>query len=322
MRFVTYRNHQQEIETYGLTDSSLKFILPLRGRLGANCPQTLLDLIRSFDVYSARVQELDSLLKLKRISENELIPVQDVELLSPIPRPISMRDGYAFRQHVEAARRGRGLPMIPEFDQFPVFYFTNHLAVTGPGVVRVGPAQMERLDFELEIAIVTGKSGRNIPAGKADDYIFGYMIMNDWSARHLQTEEMKMNLGPAKGKDFATSLGPVLVTPDELESFAIPSAVGKKYNLKMTASINDRNFSIGNMKDMNFTFAQILERVSLGVHIEPGEVIGSGTCGTGCLLELNLNKITDNVWVKPGDLVRMDVDQLGTLENRIETEVL
>ena len=128
-----------------------------------------------------------------------------------------MRDGYAFRQHVEAARRNRGVPMIPEFDQFPVFYFTNHLGGHRPGRARSPcPWRSDKLDFELEVAIVIGKDGRNIPASEADDHIFGFMIMNDWSARALQMEEMKLNLGPAKGKDFATSLGPWLVTRDEL----------------------------------------------------------------------------------------------------------
>jgi fumarylacetoacetate (FAA) hydrolase len=135
----------------------------------------------------------------------------EVTLLAPIPRPPSMRDGYAFRQHVETARRNRGLEMIPEFDQFPVFYFTNHQAVIGPGELRAQRLHLERLDFELEAAIVVGKRGRNVPAPSADALIFGFTIMNDFSARALQMEEMKLSLGPAKGKDFATALGPWLV---------------------------------------------------------------------------------------------------------------
>src|SRR3954468_22719183 len=118
-----------------------------------------------------------------RLDPSLLTPEPIAKLLSPVPRPVSMRDGYAFRQHVEAARRNRGVPMIPEFDHFPVFYFTNHLAVTGPGEVPVQKQAQDKLDFELEVAIVLGKGGRNIPASKADEHIFGYMIMNDWSAR-------------------------------------------------------------------------------------------------------------------------------------------
>jgi fumarylacetoacetate (FAA) hydrolase len=246
-----------------------------------------------------------------------LQPEKQAYLLSPIPRPLSMRDGYAFRQHVEAARRNRGVPMIPEFDHFPVFYFTNHLAVTGPGDVPVQKQAQDKLDFELEVAIVIGKEGRNIPAAKADEYIFGYMVMNDWSARALQMEEMKLNLGPAKGKDFATSLGPWLVTRDELAPHAVQGSNGERHDLKMRAFVNGKQLSFGNLKDMSWTFAQIVERASYGVTLHPGEVIGSGTVGTGCLLELNGSKITDNLWLKPGDSVVMEVDGLGRLENKV-----
>jgi fumarylacetoacetate (FAA) hydrolase len=228
-----------------------------------------------------------------------------------------MRDGYAFRQHVEAARRNRGVPMIPEFDHFPVFYFTNHLAVTGPGEIAVQKLAREKLDFELEVAVVVGREGRNISAAKADEHIFGYMVMNDWSARALQMEEMKLNLGPAKGKDFATSLGPYLVTRDELAKKAIPGPHGERHDLGMKAFVNGKQVSTGNLKDISWTFAQILERASYGVTLYPGEVIGSGTVGTGCFLELNGSKITDNQWLKPGDRVVMEVDQLGQLENTI-----
>lgn len=246
-----------------------------------------------------------------------LVPAAGVRLVSPVPRPTSMRDGYAFRQHVEAARRNRGVPMIPEFDHFPVIYFTNHLAVTGPGDVAVQKQAQEKLDFELEAAIVIGKPGKNIPAAKADEHIFGYMVMNDWSARALQMEEMKLNLGPAKGKDFATSLGPWLVTRDELEPFAQKGPQGERHNLRMKAFVNGKQLSDGNLKDMSWTFAQIVERTSYGVMLQPGEVIGSGTVGTGCLLELNGSKITDNLWLKPGDEVVMEIEQLGRLVNRV-----
>src|SRR5450755_3244186 len=125
------------------------------------------------------------------------IKIEDVEILAPVPFPASCRDGYAFRQHVAAARRNRNVPMIPEFDQYPVFYFTNHHSIQGPGDVRCMPDHFEKLDFELEVAIVIGRHGRNIPASEADDYIAGLMIMNDMSARNLQMEEMLLNLGPA-----------------------------------------------------------------------------------------------------------------------------
>ena len=152
-------------------------------------------------------------------------PVKNYEILAPVPHPTSCRDGYAFRQHVEAARKNRGVAMIPEFDQYPIFYFTNHQAVEGPGPVYCMPDHFEQLDFELEIAIVIGKKGRNIKASEADAYIAGFTIMNDMSARKLQMEEMLLNLGPAKGKDFSTVIGPWLVTPDELAQKVAPTKI-------------------------------------------------------------------------------------------------
>lgn len=244
-------------------------------------------------------------------------PVASPIILAPVPQPTSMRDGYAFRQHVEAARRNRGVPMIEEFDHFPVFYFTNHLAVSGPGMVRVRDEHLDRLDFELECAIVIGREGRDIPASQADDYIAGYMVMNDWSARRLQMDEMKLNLGPAKGKDFATSIGPYLVTRDELNQRRIVGAHGERYDLAMRASVNGTEVSRGNLKDMTWTFAQIIERASYGVTLYPGDVIGSGTVGTGCFLELNGSGITDNWWLREGDSVVCEIEMLGELENSI-----
>jgi fumarylacetoacetate (FAA) hydrolase len=255
------------------------------------------------------------------VPPSSMMPESDTLLAAPVPHPVSCRDGYAFRQHVESARKGRGLPMIPEFDHFPIFYFTNHLAITGPGEIYVMEKALERLDFELEVAVVVGKEGRNIQASRADEYIFGYMIMNDWSARELQTQEMKLNLGPAKGKDFATSLGPYLVTRDELESRLEKGPNGERYNLRMKAFHNGKQVSDGNLRDMNWTFAQILERASYGVTLRPGEVIGSGTVGTGCYMELNLTTLKDQpVWIHPGDEFALEVDILGRLENTVRRE--
>lgn len=256
------------------------------------------------------------------------IPYENVHVLAPIPFPTSCRDGYAFRQHVAAARRNRKVDMIPEFDQYPIFYFTNHNAIQGPGKIQCMPDHFEKLDFELEAAIVVCKAGRNIPAAEADSYIGGYMIMNDMSARLLQMEEMKLNLGPAKGKDFSTAIGPMLVTPDELEPFKTapkPGHTGNSYNLKMTCKVNGIQVSEGNMGDMDWTFAEIVERCAYGVNILPGDVIGSGTVGTGCFLELNgTGKLNDPAykeqWLQPGDVVEMEIDGLGTLTNTIVAE--
>ena len=160
-------------------------------------------------------------------SNLEGVSLTESRLLAPVPNPASCRDAYAFRQHVATARRNRGVDMIPEFDQFPIFYFTNHNAILGPtDEIACMPDHMQKLDFELEAAIVIGKKGRNIKAKDADGYIAGYLIMNDMSARALQMEEMKLNLGPAKGKDFCTIIGPYLVTKEELADKKIATADG------------------------------------------------------------------------------------------------
>jgi fumarylacetoacetate (FAA) hydrolase len=256
------------------------------------------------------------------------IPLDQVQLLAPVPYPTSCRDGYAFRQHVASARRNRKVEMIPEFDQYPIFYFTNHHSIKGPGTVACMPDHFEKLDFELEAAIVICKHGRNIKAEEADEYIGGLMIMNDLSARRLQMEEMLLNLGPAKGKDFATTIGPWLVTIDELEEFVVPAKeghVGKSWNLKMVCRVNSVQVSEGNLADMDWTFAEIIERASYGVDLYPGDVIGSGTVGTGCFLELNgTGKLNDPAyqeqWLKGGDVVELEIDELGVLSNTIVEE--
>ena len=284
------------------------------------------------DEMNAFLQGGDALMeRAKKINQDiidgTLKPKQEVfyELLAPVPHPASCRDGYAFRQHVAAARRNRKVDMIAEFDQYPIFYFTNHNAIQGPGEIECMPDHFQKLDFELEVAVVIGKKGRNIKAAEADEYIAGYMIMNDMSARTLQMEEMLLNLGPAKGKDFSTVIGPWLVTPDELAAYKVdakPNHVGNAYNLKMTCSVNGQQVSSGNMADMDWTFAEIIERCAYGVDILPGDVIGSGTVGTGCFLELNGTGLLNDAnykpqWLQAGDDVEMEITGLGILTNII-----
>ena len=293
--------------------------------LNQNLPKNVIDFIQS---EKALIDQLE--MEVSKIADKSLSmePVKDFTLLAPVPRPTSCRDGYAFRQHVESARRNRGVEMIKEFDQYPIFYFTNHNAVQGPGEIYCMPDHFQQLDFELEVAIVIGKEGRNIKAKDADAYIAGFTIMNDLSARKLQMEEMLLNLGPAKGKDFSTVIGPWLVTPDELSTYLVPAKqghVGNNYNLSMKCWVNDLLVSEGNVKDMDWTFAEIIERCSYGVTIFPGDVIGSGTVGTGCFLELNgTGKLHDPnyqpQWLQANDTVKMTIDGLGTLVNTIKAE--
>lgn len=256
------------------------------------------------------------------------VPIEEAMVLAPVPFPNSCRDGYAFRQHVAAARRNRKVDMIAEFDQYPIFYFTNHHSIQGPGEIMCMPDHFEKLDFELEAAIVIGKGGRNITAEEADDHIAGLMILNDMSARRLQMEEMLLNLGPAKGKDFCTVIGPWLVTLDELAPFEVPckpNHVGKNWNLSMKCWVNGVQVSEGNVADMDWTFAEIVERCAYGVNLYPGDVIGSGTVGTGCFLELNgTGKLNDpnyqEQWLQDGDVVEMEIEGLGRLSNTIVRE--
>jgi fumarylacetoacetate (FAA) hydrolase len=291
-------------------------------------PTTMSMFLNYWDDAYPVAQAGELMLKEGSRTSQRRVALKEVQLLAPVPFPPSCRDGYAFRQHVAAARRNRKVDMIPEFDQYPIFYFTNHLSVVGPGEVKCMPDHFEKLDFELEAAIVIGRSGRNIKADEADEYIAGLMIMNDLSARRLQMEEMVLNLGPAKGKDFATATGPWLVTLDELQSFEIPcreNHVGKSWNLKMSCSVNGVQVSEGNLGDMDWTFAEIIERASYGVTLHPGDVIGSGTVGTGCFLELNgTGKLNDpnytEQWLQAGDVIEMEIDGLGSLSNTIVAE--
>ncbi|MCX2479256.1 fumarylacetoacetate hydrolase family protein [Pedobacter sp. MC2016-15] len=285
-------------------------------------PNDMNAFLKDAEVLMERALAIDA-----KIKSAEIEPKEEAfyEVIAPVPHPASCRDGYAFRQHVAAARRNRKVDMIAEFDQYPIFYFTNHNAVSGPGEIECMPDHFQKLDFELEVAIVIGKKGRNITAAEADSYIAGYMIMNDMSARTLQMEEMLLNLGPAKGKDFSTIIGPWLVTPDELEEFrtdAKPGHTGNAYNLKMTCTVNGKQVSAGNMADMDWTFAEIIERCAYGVDILPGDVIGSGTVGTGCFLELNGTGLLNDPnyqpqWLQDGDVVEMEITGLGRLSNTI-----
>jgi fumarylacetoacetate (FAA) hydrolase len=324
MKFVSYLNKKEERlgllyndKVYDLqkSASSLKIKLPL----------TMKKFLEGEDASMKLARKVFEAIKKGKIKSG--LKYSDLIILSPVPQPTSLRDGYAFRQHVSTARRNRGLEMIPEFDQFPIFYFGNHNAVFGLGNVKVEDDHLKGCDFELECAIVIGKKGKNIPSNKADKYIAGYMIMNDLSARVLQMDEMKLSLGPAKGKDFATTLGPWLVTPDELAPYKTKTKFGNKYNLEMIARHNGKQISKGNVKQMDWTFAEIIERASYGVTLYPGDVIGSGTVGTGCYLELNgtwaieakgKGKEHKSVWLNDGDEIELEITGLGVLKNIIK----
>ena len=312
MKLSTYTLKKSDKELIGLLNKDS--LINLNVFFGEIC---LLELIQLPDWKELIIKKT----KLNNLTTHNL---EEVKLLAPIPRPNSLRDAYAFRQHVETSRRNRGLEMIKEFDDFPVFYFSNHNAIFGPSDdIQCMPSHFEKLDYELEIAILIGKEGINVRAENAKEYIAGFMIMNDMSSRGLQMKEMKLNLGPAKGKDFASVLGPYLVTPDELsENIINEDDNGCNYDLQMTCSLNGKLLSKGNLKDMAWSFEKIIERVSYGATIYPGDIIGSGTVGTGCLLEINgTNKLKSSdfteVWLKENDVVEMEIEKLGKITNKI-----
>ena len=312
MKLSTYTLKKSDKELIGLLNKDS--LINLNVFFGEIC---LLELIQLPDWKELIIKKT----KLNNLTTHNL---EDVKLLAPIPRPNSLRDAYAFRQHVKTSRRNRGLEMIKEFDDFPVFYFSNHNAIFGPSDdIQCMPSHFEKLDYELEIAILIGKEGINVKAENAKEYIAGFMIMNDMSSRGLQMKEMKLNLGPAKGKDFASVLGPYLVTPDELSGNIInEDDNGCNYDLQMTCSLNGKLLSKGNLKDMAWSFEKIIERVSYGATIYPGDIIGSGTVGTGCLLEINgTNKLKSSdfteVWLKENDIVEMEIEKLGKITNKI-----
>jgi fumarylacetoacetate (FAA) hydrolase len=225
--------------------------------------------------------------------EHDEYALEDVRLLAPVPRPPSVRDAYAFEEHIRNAARVTGRPGVPdEWYELPVFYFSNPAAIFGPDDEIPFPAGSEELDYELEVAAVIGAEG----------VIGGFTVMNDWSARDLQRNEMKVGLGPAKGKDFATSLGPVVVTPDELGDL----------RLEMVARVNGEERSHGNLGDMYHSWEAIVERAAANTQLVPGDVIGSGTVGTGCILEHG-----DGRWLQPGDVVELEVEGIGALRNVI-----
>ncbi len=224
--------------------------------------------------------------------EHADFPLAEVKLLAPIATPPSVRDFYAFEQHVATARRARGLEVPSEWYERPVFYFSNPAAIYGPDASVPYPQDTAELDYELEVAAVVGAEGA----------VAGFTIMNDWSARDVQRAEMRVGLGPAKGKDFATSLGPVVVTPDELGDL----------RLEMIARVNGEERSRGNLGDMHHSWEAIVAYAARNTELRPGDVLGSGTVGTGCILELG-----DGRWLQRGDVVELEVEGIGVLRNTI-----
>lgn len=243
------------------------------------------------------------------------IAFEDARFLTPIPTPPSLRDFMAFEDHVRNCTEGSGGRMHPEWHDQPVFYFSNPAAVTDPEADIAIPRNSRSLDFELEIACVIGSEARDLDPEAADwsDCVAGFMLMNDWSARDLAAKEMKQGLGPAKGKDFATSLGPWLTTPDELVD-----PMGGMRDLPLVARVNGTVKSRGRLGAMHFPWPRILAHASANTVLRRGDIIGSGTVGTGCILELRITRgREENPWLSDGDVVELEAESLGILRNTV-----
>ncbi len=281
-------------------------------------PSTLKMALDNWGTNFIKLKELDDCLPDINIQSHSVggkpiaFLMNEVQLLAPVPDPQSFRDFYAFEQHVRAARKLRGLEMHPDWFRIPIFYFSNSAAIYGHGAEIPYPRKTNELDFELEFAVIIAGAGSDIPSKDADRHIAGYTICNDWSARDLQREEMAMSLGPAKGKDFATSFGPYMVTPDELEDAWDENG---KLNLRMTCHVNGTLISDGNTNDLYHPFKDMIERASMNTKLLSGDYLGSGTVGTGCILELRPENTGG--WIKKGDVVTLEVKRLGVLENKI-----
>ncbi|MFI5952650.1 fumarylacetoacetate hydrolase family protein [Cryptosporangium sp. NPDC051539] len=249
-----------------------------------------------------------------RSAPAETLPLAAADLRAPIPQPPSVRDFLSFEEHARNASAAFGRSVNPVWYEQPVFYFSNPAAIRGPhDDVPVSPGSA-RFDYEVEVAAVVGRPGSDLTPSEAEDRIAGYTILVDWSARDVQRQESGAGLGPAKGKDGATSLGPFLVTPDELAD----RRAGNGYALRMSASVNGTAHGGGSWSDLHWSFGQMLAYASRGTRLRPGDVVGSGTVGTGCLLELSsLHGEDAYPWLRPGDEVTVEVERLGAVRARI-----
>jgi fumarylacetoacetate (FAA) hydrolase len=235
------------------------------------------------------------------------LDASDLDFGPPILRPPSFRDFYAFEQHVGTMWKRRDMQIPEAWYRLPIFYFSNVSEIRGPGGAVWAPRGSRELDYELEVAALIDTPVRDLDASRGDEAIGGYMVLNDWSARDLQREETTVRLGPAKGKDFASSIGPWLVTPDELAD----ARRDKAYDLSMTASVNGAELSRGSWATAHFSFAEMVERASADVRLRPGDLLGSGTVGTGCLLEIRDETL--GRYLEPGDSVTLAIERLGAL---------
>jgi 2-keto-4-pentenoate hydratase/2-oxohepta-3-ene-1,7-dioic acid hydratase in catechol pathway len=245
----------------------------------------------------------------------EVLDLASVQLMSPVPHPPSIRDFSSFESHISHGLRSFDQELGRDWYEIPVFYFTNPNVLYGSGETIRAPGNTSRLDYELEVAAVIGKAGIDLDPGDAERHVAGYCVYNDWSARDLQRREQRtVPVGPGKGKDFAQTFGPALVTPDELEPYRSENA----YDLTMTASVNGREYSRGNLSTIYWSFGEMIAYASRGVELLPGDILCSGTVGSGCILELSGREGGEEYpWLQDGDEVALEVERLGRIVNTV-----
>jgi 2-keto-4-pentenoate hydratase/2-oxohepta-3-ene-1,7-dioic acid hydratase in catechol pathway len=294
MRWVTYASPSSGADRAGLLADDVVHGLDA----------LLLDLLGDLPAAAARA----------RAAPAETLPLAEARLRAPVPQPPSVRDFLSFQEHARNASAALGRDIDPVWYAQPVFYFTNPASIRGPyDDVPISPGS-SAFDYEVEVAAVVGRPGSDLTPAQAEACIAGYTLLVDWSARDLQAVEMRVGLGPAKGKDGATSLGPLLVTPDELK----PYRAGRGYALQMSASVNGEQYGGGSWATIHWSFGQMLAYASRGTQLRPGDIVASGTVGTGCLLELSFLHGTDRYrWLRPGDVVTVEIERLGAVRATI-----
>ena len=288
---------QVKVGFVDLKDNQVVDAATVLGRMGIRDP-----LDRAVDIVAYNVDKSGALSQgLGDLSRYDAPrwPLQDIRWLAPIESG-SLKDFIAFEQHITAVRSSRGAEVPPAWYEMPVYYKGNHRALIGHEAQLTWPRYSNQMDYELELACIIGKEGIDITEEEAPGYIGGYTIMNDWSARDIQFQESSVGLGPSKGKDFATSLGPWLVTPDEFNP----------EDARMTARINGELWSDGNIGQIHWSFPKMIAHTSMDETVYPGDILGSGTVGGGCGLELDR-------WLQPGDVVELEVEGIGVLRNRV-----
>jgi fumarylacetoacetate (FAA) hydrolase len=276
-------------------------------------PLTTLDDLLQAGLRIEAVRELVEGFQPREEDDEAVADDADLVFGPPVLSPPSLRDFYAFEGHVRTMWERRGGEVPEAWYRLPIFYFSNVSEIRGPDDPVWSPEGSSELDYELEVAALVDTPAVDLPLERGDEAIGGYTIFNDWSARDLQREETTVRLGPAKGKDFASSFGPWLVTPDELAAAHAPGASGP--DLAMTAEVNGVETSRGRWSDAHFSFAEMVARASADARLRPGDLLGSGTVGTGCLLEVKDETL--GRYLEPGDEVVLRVEGLGALRTPI-----